>query len=113
LETEGRRGGVCGFRYARDIRNPRIKELAQAGGEMVPPLVLPPARLPQVLDDSSVSSALPGIQDEFAVTAIRSAEYRVIRKLGARVRFSSPAPHESPGPKARGFVVVRISRSSP
>ncbi|MET9477544.1 hypothetical protein ACFYWN_19890 [Streptomyces sp. NPDC002917] len=44
-----------------------IKELAQAGSEMVPPLVIAPAQLLQVLDDSSVNIALP-ILDELAVT---------------------------------------------
>jgi hypothetical protein len=47
---------------------PGIKELAQAGSEMVRPLVIAPARLLQVLDDSSVNIALPSIQDELAVT---------------------------------------------
>ncbi|WP_326607132.1 hypothetical protein [Streptomyces sp. NBC_01800] len=44
-----------------------IKELAQAGSEMVPPLVIAPAQLLQVLDDSSMNIALP-ILDELAVT---------------------------------------------
>ncbi|MFC9908773.1 hypothetical protein [Streptomyces sp. NPDC059862] len=47
---------------------PGIKELAQAGSETVPPLVIAPAQLLQVLDDSSVNIALPRIQDELAVT---------------------------------------------
>jgi hypothetical protein len=47
---------------------PGIKELAQAGDEMVPPLVIATAQLLQVLDDSSVNIALPSIQDELAVT---------------------------------------------
>ncbi|MFG2986427.1 hypothetical protein ACGFYQ_35135 [Streptomyces sp. NPDC048258] len=47
---------------------PGIRELAQAGMEMVPPLVIAPAQLPRVLDDSSVNIALPSIQDELAVT---------------------------------------------
>jgi hypothetical protein len=47
---------------------PGIKELAQAGGERVLPLVIASARLLQVLDDSSVNIALPSIQDEHAVT---------------------------------------------
>ncbi|GAB2800789.1 hypothetical protein GCM10027073_36270 [Streptomyces chlorus] len=47
---------------------PGIKELAQAGGEMVPRLVIAPAQLLQVLDGSSVDIALPSIQDELAVT---------------------------------------------
>jgi len=34
---------------------------------MVPPLVIAPARLLQVLDDSSVNIALPSVQDELAV----------------------------------------------
>ncbi|WP_326625273.1 MULTISPECIES: hypothetical protein [unclassified Streptomyces] len=45
----------------------RIKELAQPDSEMVPSLVIAPAQLLQVLDDSSVNIALP-IQDELAVT---------------------------------------------
>ena len=36
---------------------PGIKELAQAGSEMVPPLVIAPAQLPQVLDDSSARAS--------------------------------------------------------
>jgi hypothetical protein len=47
---------------------PGIKELAQAGDEMVPPLVIATAQLLQVLDGSSVNIALPSIQDELAVT---------------------------------------------
>ena len=47
---------------------PGIKELAQAGSEMVPPLVIATAQLLQVLVDSSVNIALPSIQDELAVT---------------------------------------------
>lgn len=35
----------------------------------------------------------------------------VIPKLRARVRFSSPAPRKSPGPMARGFLVVRTGLS--
>jgi hypothetical protein len=46
---------------------PGTKELTQAGGEMVPPLVIATAQLLQVLDDSSVNIALPSIQDELAV----------------------------------------------
>ena len=48
---------------------PGIKELAQAGSAMVPPLVIAAAWLLQVLDDSSVNIALPSLQDEFAVTS--------------------------------------------
>jgi hypothetical protein len=47
---------------------PGIKDLAHAGSDMLPPLVIATARLLQVLDDSSVNIALPGIQDELAVT---------------------------------------------
>jgi hypothetical protein len=47
---------------------PRIKEPAQAGSAMVPPLVIATAQPLQVLDDSSVNIALPSIQDELAVT---------------------------------------------
>ena len=47
---------------------PAIKELAQAGSEMVPPLVIATAQLLQVLGDSSVNIALPSIQDELTVT---------------------------------------------
>ena len=47
---------------------PGIKELAQAGREMVPPLVIATAQLLQVLDDSPVNIALPSIQDELVVT---------------------------------------------
>ncbi|MFF1744057.1 hypothetical protein [Streptomyces mirabilis] len=36
---------------------PGIEELAQAGREMVPPLVIAPAQLLQVLDDSCVTRA--------------------------------------------------------
>ncbi|MFF1658882.1 hypothetical protein [Streptomyces sp. NPDC058252] len=50
---------------------PGIKELAQIGGEMVPPLVIAPAQLLQMLDDSSLNMALPSIQDELAVTPAR------------------------------------------
>jgi hypothetical protein len=49
-------------------RIPGIKEPAQAGSEMVLPLVIATARLLQVLDDSPVNIALPSIQDELAVT---------------------------------------------
>ncbi|WP_406502308.1 hypothetical protein [Streptomyces sp. NBC_00500] len=45
---------------------PGIKELAQAGSELAPPLVIATAQLPRVLDDSSVNIALPSIQDELA-----------------------------------------------
>lgn len=45
---------------------PGIEELTQAGSEMVPPLVIAPAQLLRVLDDSSVNIALPSIQDELA-----------------------------------------------
>ena len=38
---------------------PGIKELAQADWEMVPPLMIAMARLPQVLDDSSVTPEHP------------------------------------------------------
>jgi hypothetical protein len=48
---------------------PGIRELAQAGSAMVPPLVIATARLLQVLDDSSVNITLPSLQDEFAVTS--------------------------------------------
>jgi hypothetical protein len=45
LKTEDCCGGVCDSRYARDTRNPPgIKELAQAGSEMVPPLVIATAQ---------------------------------------------------------------------
>lgn len=47
---------------------PGIKEVAQAGGDTVPPLVIAPAQPVQVLDDSSVNIALSSIQDELAVT---------------------------------------------
>ncbi|MET7861616.1 hypothetical protein ABZS81_31360 [Streptomyces sp. NPDC005318] len=47
---------------------PRIKELAQAGDEMVPPPVITPAQPLPVPDDSSVNIALPSIQAELAVT---------------------------------------------
>jgi hypothetical protein len=70
-KTEERCGGVCDFRYARDTRNPRhpgIRELAQAGSAIVPPLVIATAWLLQVPDDSPVNIALPGIQDELPVT---------------------------------------------
>jgi hypothetical protein len=46
---------------------PGTKDLAQAGSEMVPPLVIATAQLLQLLDDSSVNIALPSIQDELAV----------------------------------------------
>jgi hypothetical protein len=46
---------------------PGIKDLAQPGSEMVPPLVIATAQLVQVLDDSSVNITLPSIQDELAV----------------------------------------------
>ncbi|MDW6066372.1 hypothetical protein SAZ11_62275 [Streptomyces sp. FXJ1.4098] len=46
---------------------PGIKESAQAGREMAPPLVIAPAQPLQVLDDSSVNIALPSIQDELAI----------------------------------------------
>ncbi|MCO6005385.1 hypothetical protein NE236_10350 [Actinoallomurus purpureus] len=49
-------------------RIPGIKELAQAGSEMVPPLLIVTARLLQVLDDPSVNIAVPSIQDELAAT---------------------------------------------
>ncbi len=47
--------------------------------------------------------------------AVQAFQYRVIPKLipklRARIRFSSPAPHKSPRPMARGFIVVQtISR---
>jgi hypothetical protein len=45
-----------------------VKELAQVGSGMVPPLVNAIGQLLQVLDDSSVNMALPSIQDELAVT---------------------------------------------
>jgi hypothetical protein len=48
---------------------PGIKELAHAGSEMVPPLVIATAQLLQVLDDSSVNIALPSLQDELPVTS--------------------------------------------
>jgi hypothetical protein len=47
---------------------PGIEEAAQASSETVPPLVIATARIPQVVDDSSVNIALPSIQDELAVT---------------------------------------------
>ena len=47
--------------------SPDTKDLAQAGSEMVPPLVIATAQLLQLLDDSSVNIALPSIQDELAV----------------------------------------------
>jgi hypothetical protein len=49
---------------------PGIREPAQAGSEMVPPLVITTARLLQVLDDPSVNIALPSIQDELPVTSL-------------------------------------------
>jgi hypothetical protein len=68
VKTEERCGGVCDFRYARDTADPGIKELAQASRAMVLPLVIATPRLLQLLDDSSVTTALPGIWDEPAVT---------------------------------------------
>ena len=53
---------------------PGIKELAQAGREMVPPLVIATAQLLQVLDDSPVNIALPSIQDELVVTEDRTPD---------------------------------------
>jgi hypothetical protein len=49
---------------------PGIREPAQAGSEMVPPLVIATARLLQVLSDSSVNIALPSLQDELPVTSL-------------------------------------------
>ncbi|WP_327239316.1 hypothetical protein OG243_07540 [Streptomyces sp. NBC_01318] len=67
LETEGRCGGYAIFDTSAIHVIRRIKELAQPDSEMVPSLVIAPAQLLQVLDDSSVNIALP-IQDELAVT---------------------------------------------
>ncbi|WP_326827751.1 hypothetical protein [Streptomyces sp. NBC_01751] len=66
-ETEGRCGGYAIFDTSAIHVIRRIKELAQPDSEMVPSLVIAPAQLLQVLDDSSVNIALP-IQDELAVT---------------------------------------------
>jgi hypothetical protein len=49
-------------------RIPGIKELAQAGSAMVPPLAIATAQLLQVLADPSVKIALPSIEDELAAT---------------------------------------------
>lgn len=61
------RGGYAIFDTSAIHVIRRIKELAQPDSEMVPSLVIAPAQLLQVLDDSSVNIALP-IQDELAVT---------------------------------------------
>jgi hypothetical protein len=51
-------------------RIPGVKELAQAGSAMVPPLAIATAQLPQVLADPSVNIELPRIQDELAATPV-------------------------------------------
>ncbi|KAK1186553.1 hypothetical protein B7755_043375 [Streptomyces sp. NBS 14/10] len=47
---------------------PGIKESTQGGSETAQPLVIAPAQLLQVLDDSSPNITLRSIQDELAVT---------------------------------------------
>jgi hypothetical protein len=47
---------------------PGIRELAPAGSAMVLPPVIATGRLLQVPDDSPATIALPGLQDELAVT---------------------------------------------
>jgi len=79
---------------------PGIKDPAQAGSEMVPPLVIATAQLVQVLDDSSVSIALPSIQDDspfprrLCSQIWRQIRYRQIRWRGpwaVRVDTRRPA----------------------
>jgi hypothetical protein len=66
---------------------PGIKELAHAGRDMVPPLVIAPAQLLQVLNDWSVNIALrhPGRARRPARTSALDRECLKAVRYGARV----------------------------
>jgi hypothetical protein len=93
---------------------PGIKDLAHAGSDMLPPLVIATARLLRVLDDSSVNIALPSIQDELAGTPAQRSIRR--RYASGEVSLAEPATefpiNGSSGPRS-GTTPAEIPPRAP
>ncbi|MEV0035293.1 hypothetical protein [Streptomyces sp. NPDC050804] len=79
-----------------------VRRIGAHGVSRVDSLVSPDGRTP-MLEISTVPGLTQGSRWSGAPAAMKR---RVTPKLRARVRFSSPAPHKSPRPTARGFFVV-------
>lgn len=91
-----------------------IKELAQAGSEMVPPLVIATAQLLQLLDDSSVHTAGHiTVSSNLIIAGAGTSAGATTRDWASRAIAAHTVDHDTPNARAidAGVASMAVIRS--